>query len=94
MESFKDWLYCTFRVRSCPILYVIRDTVLVAPEAEDPLEAGKSYGTLGSVLGEMIGHLNHTDPLYKSDNNLVYSLLDETTQNTIYASTIKPFFWT
>ena len=89
MESFKDCLYRTFGVRSCPIAYVIREDVEVAEEADDPLEDGKSYGVSGLVLDEMIARLNHTDPLYKSDNNLVYSLLDEATRNTIYASTIK-----
>ena len=39
----------------------------------------------------MITRLVNTDPLFRSDNNLVYSLLDEATRGTIYASTIKPF---
>ena len=91
IESFKDCLYRTFGVRKCPISYVIRDTVAVTPEADDPLGPGQAFGVSGSVLEELISRLNHTDPLFRSDNSLVYSLLDEATRNTIYAPTIKPF---
>ena len=91
MESFKDCLYRTYGVRSCPISYVIRSNVAVPEEANDPLISGRAFGASGSILDEMISRLNHTDPLYKSDNNLVYSLLDEATRGTIYAPTIEPF---
>ena len=53
------------------------------PEADDPLETGKLYGRSGLVLDEMIARLNHVTPLFKSNNNLVYSLLDEATRGTI-----------
>lgn len=91
MESFRDCLSRTFGVRNCPILYVIRDTVAVPPEADDPLAAGKAYGSSGSLVDEMMRRLSHNDPLYKSDNSLVFSLLDEATRGTVYAPTIKPY---
>ena len=91
LESFKDCTYRTFGVRNCPIAYVIRDDENVTPEVDDPLQPGRAFGESGSVIDEMIGRLNHTDPLFKSDNALVYSMLEEATRGTIYAPTIKPF---
>ena len=91
LESFKDCLSRTYGVRQCPISYVIRPNVNVPNEATDPLIAGQAFGASGSVLEELITRLNHTDPLFRTDNSLVYSLLDEATRNTIYAPTIKPF---
>ena len=35
--------------------------------------------------------MNHTDPLFKTDNGTVYSMLEVATRATIYATTIKPF---
>ena len=39
----------------------------------------------------MVLRLSHTHTLYKEDNSLLYSLLDEATLGTIYAPTIKLF---
>ena len=91
IELFKDCLFWTYGVRSCPISYVICDEANVQNEAVDPLLPGCAYGISGSVTEELISRLNHVGPLYRSDNALVYSLLDQATRNTIYAPTIKPF---
>ena len=45
----------------------------------------------GSILDKLIAHLTYTDPLYKLDNATVYSLLEEATCGSVYASTIKPY---
>ena len=91
IESFRDCLYRTYGLRKTPLLYVVRDQADVPDEEEDPLLAGKAYGASNSVLDELIKRLNHDDPLYKSDNAMVYSMLEEATRGTIYATTIKPF---
>ena len=91
VESFKDCLLRTFGVRSAPLLYVIRDEVQVPAEAEDPLIAGSSFGRSGSVLDELVTRLSHDDPLFKSDNSAVYSMLEEAARGTSYAPTIKPY---
>jgi len=94
MESFKDCLSRTFGVRTCPISYVIRPDVNVPTEEEEPLDIvnGNAFSTAsGSVLEELIKRLSHTHSLFKSDNNLVYSLLDVATRGTIYAPTVKPY---
>lgn len=91
VDYFRDCLYRSYGVRKTPLLYVIRDSSQVPDELNDPLEAGKAYGASGSILDELISRLDHTDPLYKSGNALVYSMLEEATRSTIYASTVKPF---
>ena len=91
IESFKDCLFRTYGIRKTPLLYVIRDNDTVPDEESDPLTARKAYGSSGSLLDELIARLDHTDPLFKSDNASVYSLLEEATRSTVFASTIKPF---
>lgn len=92
MESFKDCLFNTYGVRKCPLSYVIRPDVVVEPEVNAPLLPGFAYSEgAGSVLQELINRYTHSHPLFKSDNNKVYSLLEEATRGTIYAPTIKPY---
>ena len=91
IESFKDCLYRTFGVRDVPLIYVIRENVEVTPEADDPLDGTKSYGISGSVLDELIGRLSHDNPLFETDGRYVYSLLEEATRGSVYASTVKSF---
>ena len=94
MESFKDCLHRTFGVRMCPVIYVIRSDSAVPTDADDPLDLanGNAFSVeSGTVLNELIMRLSHQHSLYRCDNNLVYSLLDEATRGTIYAPTIKPY---
>ena len=92
-ESFKQYLYHSFGVRTVPLTYVIRNSIDVDPEAPtpgtepdtnvtyDPLEDGKSFGSSGSVLGNLINRSSHTHPLFKSDNATVYSLIEQAARN-------------
>ena len=91
LESFKDCLYCTFGVREMPLIYVICDEVAVMPEANDPLNGRNAYSASGSVLNELIERIDHNDPLFKTDNWHVFSLLEEATRGSVYASTVKSF---
>ena len=84
-------MYRTFGVREVPLLYVIRDKVAVTPEADDPLNGSHAYGESRSVLDELIERLSHTHPLFKSDNAAVYSMLEEATRGSVYASSIKTY---
>ena len=90
-ESFKNFLYATFGVRTVPLLYVIRDEVDVPNEEEDPLQAGKAYGRSGSVLEDCILRVSHTHPLFRGDNATVYGYIEEAARGSAYAHTIKPF---
>ena len=84
IESFKDCLYRTYGIRNCPVSYVIRDLVMVPPEATQPLLNGVAYSEAGgSVLQEMLNRYSHQHPLFRTDNNTVYSLLDKATRGTI-----------
>ena len=92
MESFVDFLSRVFGVRNCPLSYVIRDDNTVPTEATESLLSDHPYSETGeSARGEMVRRLSHTHPLYREDNNLLFSLLDEATRGTIYSPTIKPF---
>ena len=91
VESFKDCVLRTFGVRDAPLSYVIREESEVKIEVEDPLSFNKAYGTSGSIIEEMMKRMSHDDPLFKTDNGSVYSMLEEATRSTIYANTIKPF---
>ena len=91
MELFSDILSRVIGVRNYTLSYVIRETDTVPPEASEPLLPNQPYSAQsGSVRGKMVRRLSHTHTLYKEDNNILYSLLDEATRGTIYAPTIKP----
>ena len=91
IESFKDCLSRKYGIRTCPLLYVIKDNADVPNEVDDRLTPGCTYGQSGSILDELaIARLTHTDPLFKSDNAMFYSLLEEATIGTVYSSTVKP----
>ncbi len=90
-ESMKLYLDSTFGVRTIPLSYIIRDSATVTPEVDDPLEAGASFGTSGSVLGDLIARSSHTHVLFKQDNSQVFSLIEQAARNTSYLSTIKTF---
>ena len=91
VESFKDCVLRTFGVRDAPLSYVIREESEVKIEVEDPLSLNKAYGASGSIIEEMTKRMSYDDPLFKTDNGSVYSMLEEATRSTIYANTIKPF---
>ena len=91
IESFKNCLHRTFGIRGYPLLYVIREEEAVEPELDDPLVANAYFGKAESILDETVARLSHTDPLFKSDNAKVYSMLEEATRGGIYASTVKPY---
>ena len=59
IEYFKDYLFRTYGICDCPLLYVIRDTVEIPDEAYDPLQLGFSYGQYDSIWEEMISRLDH-----------------------------------
>jgi len=91
VESFKDCVFRTYGVRDTPLSYVIRDDAEVPSEVKDPLLPLKPFGETGSILMELVKRMSHDDPLYKTDNGSVYSMLEVATRGTIYATTIKPF---
>ena len=91
IESFRDCLYRTYGLRKTLLLYIVHESAEVLAKADNPLENSKADGSSGSVIDELIQCLSHDDPLFKSDNTMVYAMLEEAMRRTIYASTIKPF---
>ena len=88
---WEDYLFHTYGVGKAPLSYKIYNDVEFSAEADDPLLQERAHGSSDSVIGEMIKMFAHNDPLYHSDNDLMYSMLEESNSGTIYASTIKPF---
>ena len=87
---FMDCMSRTFGVKG-PLAYVLRATVEVKPEAEDPLVANAYYGSSGSLQQELIDRLAHGDALYRSDNKTVYMHIEKACRGTSVASTVKTF---
>ena len=92
VESFKYHLSRVFSVRTCPLTYLIRPDVDVEDETPAPLLTGHAYSEKhGSILEELVNRLSHNDSLYKIDNAMLFTKLDETTRSTTYAPVIKPY---
>ena len=65
---------------------MIRDQIIPESEDDDPLLPHNPFGVLGSILEELIKRISHDGPIYKSDNDTVYSMFEEATRNSIYTS--------
>ena len=90
MPLFEDALSRTFGSKG-PLIYVLRDTVAVPSEVDDPLDVNAHYGRSGSMLEELIQRLPHTGPIYRDDNKTVYLLISRAVAGTSVESTIKSF---
>ena len=84
-------MFRTYGIRDCLLLSVIRDTFEIPDEASDPIKLGCSYGRSYSVLEEIISNLDHVNPLNKSNNDSVYSMMEEASRGNVYAPTINPY---
>ena len=72
-------------------MYIIHDEPN-PPAAAPPLAAGQPHSIEhGSVEAELIAQASHTHALFRDDNSDQYYLLEEATQGTQYATSIKPF---
>ena len=61
-------------------------------EILSPLLTGHAYSEKhGSILEELVSRLSHNDSLYKIDNTMLFTKLDEPTRSTTYAPVIKPY---
>jgi hypothetical protein len=87
---FEDALSRTFGSKG-PLIYVLRDSVDVPNEDNDPLEANAHYGTSGSMIEELITRLPHTGPIYRDDNKTVFMMISKAATGTSVESTIKSF---
>ena len=90
-EAFQDFLNRKIGNRNLPLAYITHDVPnphAVAP----PLAPGQPHSLEhGSVEAELIARASHAHALFRNDNSDLYFLLEEATQGTQYASSIKPF---
>ena len=90
-EAFQDFLNRKIGNCNIPLVYIIRDEPN-PPAAAPPLAPGQPHSTEhGSVEAELIAWASHTHALFRNDNSDLYFLLEEATQGTQYAASIKPF---
>jgi len=88
---FEDALSRTFGSKG-PLSYVIRETVDVPPEADDPLQADKHHSEVnGSMMEELNQRLPHTGSIFKDDNKTVFMMIAKAVAGTSVESTIKSF---
>ena len=80
MEAFQDFLNRKIGNRNIPLAYIIRE-VPNPPAVAPPLAPGQPHSLEhGSVEAELIASASHAD-----------ALLEEATQSSQYAASIKPF---
>ena len=90
-EAFQDFLNRKIGNRNILLAYIIRD-VQNPPAAAPPLAPGHPHSLEhGSVEAELIARVSHAHALFHNDNSDLYFLLEEATQSTQYAASIKPF---
>ena len=69
-ESFKHYLHNTFGVLKVPLIYVIRESVEVPSETDDPLLDDSCHGASGSVLQDLISQIIHDHPFHPVHNDV------------------------
>ena len=74
-----------------PLAYVMRavvEVLVVVPALENNHPHSEEHG---SVENEFIARASHKHELFHEDNTKVYYHLEEATDGTSYAASIKPF---
>ena len=90
-EAYETFVSNFIGQSGCPLSWIYRANVDV-PGIAPALEADQPYSTMhGSVSGEMVEHMSHAHPLYRTNNVTGYAQLVTATLGTQYASTIAPF---
>ena len=88
---FLDCLSRTFGAGGGPLAYVLREDSAVPDETEDPLGQSNYFGASGSLQDELVARIEHSGPIFKSDNKSVYLLIEEAARGTTVESTVKSF---
>ena len=88
--AFDDHLHACLGALQAPLAWITR------PEAAVPAIGARAVNAPhseqhGSIEGDMINRIPHTNPLFRNDNEAVYQKLEIATRNTQYAAAIAPF---
>ena len=91
LEAYENYATTVFGVRTCRLSYVIR-TFAVVPVAAPALATHCPHSTLfGSISGDRVARLSHTDPLFREDDGMVFDHLEVGVRGTKFQNTIEPF---
>ena len=91
LEHFKLHCHGVIGKRHAPVNYVFREEEVVSPGGPAFLANQPHSLEHGSVEGELIARLSFDHPLYRNDNELVYTILAKALQGSKYAATIARF---
>ena len=91
LEQFKLHCHGVVGKRNAPVNYVFREDEAVPADGPALLPDQPHSEEYGSVEGELIARLSFDHPLYRNDNELVYSILAKGLQGSKYAATIVRF---
>lgn len=91
LENFKLHCHGVVGKRHAPVNYVFRNESVVPAVGPAFLPDQPHSMEHGSVEGELIARLSFDHPLYRNDNELVYSMLAKGLQGSKYAATIARF---
>jgi hypothetical protein len=75
-ESFRDFLNRVIGVRTIPVCYVIRETVIVPAIAPAMAQNQPHSNEHESVTGELVARASHEHALFRDDNASVCSGLN------------------
>ena len=91
LESLDQYLSDKIGARDAPLQYLTRENVAV-PAILPPRAAGQPYSEgYESIEEELVERLSHTNNLYKSDNNMLFQIVDRSVQGHEVSATIAPF---
>ena len=95
--NFLDCLSRTYGSK-WPLVYVLREEVVVPAEANDPLQEDPSTNVINSYFrrsgclhDELIARLPHNGPIYKHDDVTVFLKIKKASRSTSVESTVKAF---
>ena len=91
LESYSNYADQRIGVRTCPLLYVLRDDSVVATPAP-ALAPNAPYAAIyGALRIEQVARYSHDHPLYSIDNAAVFDDIEEATRGSRYQSSITTF---
>ena len=91
LESLEDCALRTYGLCDIAFGHLIHEVAEVPNEIDDLWLPDEAYGELGSVVNKLSKRINCTWSIFKMDNGMIYSMLEEATRCMTYATIVKPY---